>query len=108
MESKTNQRNVLSGPTHWDTSQPIHFLRLEKDQLTVRYKGPGNQHQDIGTIRSNRPFSCNSFIDYFEIYIHPVDNNGETQDQQRHSSFPYHSYLFGISSSATASTSSSC
>jgi hypothetical protein len=38
----------VKGPTHWDNCQPIHFLRLEKDRLTVRYRGPGNQPQDVG------------------------------------------------------------
>jgi hypothetical protein len=45
------------------------FLKLEKDKLTIQYTGPGNQYQDVGSIRSDAAFSATSVIDYFEIKV---------------------------------------
>ncbi|KAL0482807.1 Ran-binding protein [Acrasis kona] len=67
----TNTNGDLSnkGPQHLNFEKIGPFLKVEKDKLTVQYTGPGNQYQDVGSIRSNARLAAEGIIDYFEIRI---------------------------------------
>ena len=56
---------------HFCTKQRPQFLDISQDKHTIRYKGSANHSNDVGAIRTNKPFPDDCFIGYYEIYIHP-------------------------------------
>lgn len=64
-----NGSDRLLQPTHLDHHNRGIFLSVEKDFCTVRYKGMGNDSQDVGVIRSNAPFTGQEPVDYFEVEV---------------------------------------
>lgn len=62
-------------PTAWQIIHQTPFVVVEKDRLTVKYAGPGNQHQDAGSVRANYSFAAEKLVDYFEVLI---VNDGKT------------------------------
>ncbi|KAL9650445.1 hypothetical protein ABK040_004669 [Willaertia magna] len=64
--NKTNHPILLvNSPTCFNILEKSNFIKVEKDLQTIKYNG----RQEVGSIRSNVPFSGNSLIDYFEIQI---------------------------------------
>ncbi|KAF0982045.1 hypothetical protein FDP41_011906 [Naegleria fowleri] len=56
-------------PSCFNIDDKSNFIKVDKNMVTIRYTGRGNQQQEIGSIRSNVPFSGRSLIDYFEVQI---------------------------------------
>ena len=49
--------------------QVSHLVKVHKDKLTVTYNGKANHNHDVGAVQSNRAFSHNVVIGYFEMTI---------------------------------------
>jgi len=49
--------------------QASHLVKVHKDKLTVTYNGKANHNHDVGAVQSNRAFSHNVVIGYFEMTI---------------------------------------
>ncbi|KAG2388113.1 hypothetical protein C9374_000963 [Naegleria lovaniensis] len=56
-------------PSCFNVDDKSNFIKVEKNMVTIKYTGRGNQQQEIGSIRANVPFSGRNLIDYFEIQI---------------------------------------
>eukprot|EP01119_Soliformovum_irregulare_P021857 TRINITY_DN7356_c0_g1_i1.p1 TRINITY_DN7356_c0_g1~~TRINITY_DN7356_c0_g1_i1.p1 ORF type:complete len:411 (-),score=88.29 TRINITY_DN7356_c0_g1_i1:526-1758(-) len=47
----------------------IRFLEVTPDKLTATYIGRGTHHHDVGSIRTNKPFSRDATIGYYEVKV---------------------------------------
>lgn len=62
--------NLQPMPQYLETSHTTNqLLNVEKDRLTVSYKGPGQHSNDVGAIRSDYPVPRDRKIYYYEISI---------------------------------------
>jgi hypothetical protein len=61
--------NPLPVPSATHPAQASHLVKVHKDKLTVTYNGKANHNHDVGAVQSNRPFSSNVLIGYFEMTI---------------------------------------
>ena len=80
--------------------QASHLVRVHKDKLTVTYNGKANHNHDVGAVQSNRAFSSNVLIGYFEMTILNQGERGcmaiglgnSNFDNKRHPGWEPHSY----------------
>uniref|UniRef100_A0A0N4ZXB3 B30.2/SPRY domain-containing protein n=1 Tax=Parastrongyloides trichosuri TaxID=131310 RepID=A0A0N4ZXB3_PARTI len=63
------QNSFDSLPIKWNYNDKSNNLQLSMDGLKVAYKGPGRNHRDAASIRSNRPINFKCVMFYFEVHI---------------------------------------
>lgn len=57
-------------PTRLNTTALANqLLYIEKNRLTVTYKGSSQHHNDVGAVRSDRPVPLNRKVYYYEVSI---------------------------------------
>lgn len=56
-------------PRQWSTTHKFQTLSLSHNNLRVTYKGPGKNHKDAASVRTDNPIPSTCGIYYFEIKI---------------------------------------
>ncbi|KAI7842482.1 hypothetical protein COHA_003836 [Chlorella ohadii] len=80
-------------------TQSLTFLEVGKDKLSVRYNGPAQHDNDVGSIQSNNPVPLRRLVYYFEITVKEASGGSislgfsdRNFKQGRHPGFEPHSY----------------
>lgn len=61
---------------YWSGQLPHRFIEIDGDQLTVKYVGAGQNSNDVGSIKSNKPLSGTKIAAYFEIKVIDIGQRG--------------------------------
>lgn len=87
-------------PSELNTSSgSLAFLEVGKDKLSVKYNGPAQHDNDVGSIQANHPVPRRQLVYYFEVTVREANGGSITLGfsdrnfkQGRHPGYEPHSY----------------
>ncbi|KAL4855353.1 Ran-binding protein M [Chlorella vulgaris] len=87
-------------PSELNTSTcSLAFLEVGKDKLSLRYTGPAQHDNDVGSIQSNHPVPRRTLVGYFEVTVKEARGGSvslgfsdSSFKQGRHPGYEPHSY----------------